>query len=69
MLRGSVVLHRLHEKNLDADQDSHALEDTIRIRRPTTTTSSTGLQCILEHADRLIDAGKKSGTKAQEVAP
>lgn len=28
-VRGSVVLHRLHEKNLAADDDAHALEDAI----------------------------------------
>ena len=64
-VRGSVVLHRLYEKNRDADQDSHALEDAIRIGAADDHNFEYGLQCILEHADRLIDEGKKSGGKSR----
>jgi hypothetical protein len=59
------VLHRLYEKNRDADQESHALEDTIRIGAADDHNFEYGLQCILEHADRLIDEGRKSGGKAR----
>ncbi|WP_328360925.1 TetR/AcrR family transcriptional regulator [Mycobacterium sp. NBC_00419] len=64
-VRGSVVLHRLHEKNQAANADAHALEDTIRIGAADDHNFEYGLQCILEHAERLIDEGKKAGPKAR----
>ena len=63
-VRGSVVLHRLYEKNRDTDQESHALEDTIRIGAADDHNFEFGLQCILEHAERLIDEGSKPGGKS-----
>ena len=65
-VRGSVVLHRLYEKNRAADQDSHALEDTIRIGAANDHNFEYGLECILEHAERRIEDGKKSGAKARK---
>ena len=65
-VRGSVVLHRLYEKNRDADQDSHALEDAIRIGAADDHNFEYGLQCILEHADRLIDERKKSSASRRK---
>ena len=65
-VRGSVVLHRLYEKNRDADRDSQALEDTIRIGAADDHNFEYGLQCILEHADRLIDEGKKSSASRRK---
>ena len=68
-VRGSVVLHRLYEKNRDADQDSQALEDTIRIGAADDRNFEYGLQCILEHADRLIGEGTKSSTASRRKRP
>lgn len=68
-VRGSVVLHRLHEKNADADRDSHALEDTIRVGAADDHNFEFSLQCILEHAERLIAAGKKSPAKPSPTKP
>lgn len=73
-VRGSVVLHRLHEKN-QADDEPRAIEDAVaidpattpliaqvtgqghRIGAPDETNFEYGLNCILEHAGRLIEKG------------
>lgn len=63
-VRGSVVLHRLYEKNRDADHDVHPLEDTIRIGTADDHNFEFGLQCILERAERLI-ADARPAAKAR----
>ena len=63
-VRGSVVLHRLYEKNRDADHDVHPLEDTIRIGAADDHNFEFGLQCILERAERLI-ADARPAAKAR----
>jgi hypothetical protein len=63
------VLHRLHEKNQDADRDSHALEDTIRVGAADDHNFEYGLQCILEHAERLIEDGRKSSPASRRKRP
>ena len=82
-VRGSVVLHRLYEKNQSAEGDSRAIEDAVaidpgttpliaqvsgqghRIGAPDETNFDYGLNCILAHADRLID----ESCTAAESAP
>ena len=77
-VRGSVVLHRLYEKNDSAESDSRAIEDAVaidpgttpliaqvsgqghRIGAPDETNFEYGLNCILDHAGRLIDENSKS---------
>jgi hypothetical protein len=72
-VRGSVVLHRLYEKNQSTEGDSRAIEDAVaidpgttpliahvsgqghRIGAPDETNFEYGLNCILDHAGRLID--------------
>lgn len=74
-VRGSVVLHRLSEKNQSADSDSRTFESTMaidpgttpllaqvtgqghRIGAPDETNFEYGLDCILDHAGRLIEKG------------
>jgi AcrR family transcriptional regulator len=76
-VRGSVVLHRLYEKNVAANEDAHQLEDAIignaestpllarvsaeghRIGAADERNFEFGLECILDHAGKLIDEGKK----------
>jgi AcrR family transcriptional regulator len=83
-VRGSVVLHRLYEKNVAANEDAHQLEDAIigtaestpllarvsaeghRIGAADERNFEFGLECILDHASKLIEEGKKpSSTKAR----
>jgi AcrR family transcriptional regulator len=83
-VRGSVVLHRLYEKNVAANEDAHQLEDAIignaestpllarvsaeghRIGAADERNFEFGLECILDHAGKLIDEGKKpASTKAR----
>src|SRR5271170_4343934 len=77
-VRGSVVLHRLYEKNQSADSESRAIDDAVaidpgttpliaqvsgkghRIGAPDETNFEYGLNCILDHAGRLIDEGSKA---------
>ena len=87
-VRGSVVLHRLHEKN-QADNGSRAIEDAVaidprttpliaqvtgqghRIGAPDETNFEYGLNCILDHAGRLIEnilAARKSASSGQRKA-
>jgi AcrR family transcriptional regulator len=87
-VRGSVVLHRLHEKN-QADNGSRAIEDAVaidprttpliaqvtgqghRIGAPDETNFEYGLNCILDHAGRLIENGlaaRKSASSGQRKA-
>jgi AcrR family transcriptional regulator len=81
-VRGSVVLHRLYEKNQSADSGPRAIEDAVaidpettpliaqvtgkghRIGAPDETNFEYGLNCILDHAGRLIDEGSKAAKSA-----
>ncbi len=88
-VRGSVVLHRLYEKNESAESDTRAIEDAVaidpgttpliaqvseqghRIGAPDETNFEYGLNCILDHAGRLIDESSTattSGTSRQSNA-
>ncbi|OBF17719.1 TetR/AcrR family transcriptional regulator [Mycobacterium kubicae] len=82
-VRGSVVLHRLYEKNLSGDSEPRGIEDAMaidpqttpliaqvtgkghRIATPDETNFEFGLECILDHASRLIETGGKSAAKAK----
>ena len=84
-VRGSVVLHRLYEKNRAADENAHPLEDAIvgnadstpllarvsgeghRIGAADNRNFEFGLECILDHASRLIEEGKKSSGKRKRT--
>ncbi|MGH3579864.1 MAG: TetR/AcrR family transcriptional regulator C-terminal domain-containing protein, partial [Mycobacterium sp.] len=77
-VRGSVVLHRLQEKNQATENGARTIEDAMVIDPETTpllarmTTRGHhigaadennfeyGLDCILDHAGRLIEQGSKS---------
>ncbi|MEE6179355.1 TetR/AcrR family transcriptional regulator [Mycobacterium sp. 050134] len=77
-VRGSVVLHRLSEKNQSPDSESRTFEDTMAIDPGSTpllarvtgqghrigaadeTNFEYGLDCILDHAARLIEAGAEA---------
>jgi AcrR family transcriptional regulator len=81
-VRGSVVLHRLYEKNQSAESGSRAIDDAVaidpetapliaqvtgkghRIGAPDETNFEYGLDCILDHAGRLIDEGAKPAKPA-----
>jgi len=81
-VRGSVVLHRLYEKNQSAESDSRAIEDAVaidpgttpliaqvseqghRIGAPDETNFEYGLNCILDHASRLIEEGSTPAKSA-----
>lgn len=81
-VRGSVVLHRLYEKNQSADNGARAIEDAVaidptttpliaqvsgqghRIGAPDEANFEYGLNCILEHAGRLIEEGAGSAKSA-----
>ncbi|MGA7052854.1 MAG: TetR/AcrR family transcriptional regulator [Mycobacterium sp.] len=86
-VRGSVVLHRLYEKNQSAESGSRAIEDAVavdpdttpliaqvsgqghRIGAPDEANFEYGLNCILDHASRLIDGDSvKSATSRQRKA-
>ncbi len=85
-VRGSVVLHRLYEKNQSPDSGPRAIEDAVaiepgttpllaqvtgqghRIGAPDETNFEYGLNCILDHASRLIEeaaGAAKSATSRQ----
>jgi AcrR family transcriptional regulator len=81
-VRGSVVLHRLYEKNQSSDAGTRAIEEAVaidphttpliaqvtglghRIGAPDETNFEYGLDCILDHASRLIDEGAKAAKSA-----
>jgi AcrR family transcriptional regulator len=85
-VRGSVVLHRLHEKNQSSEDGTRSIEEAVavdpqttpliaqvtgkghRIAAPDETNFEYGLECILDHAGQLIEAGKTS-SKAAKSAP
>src|SRR6201997_5495111 len=82
-VRGSVVLHRLYEKNQTPDSGPRAIEDAVaidpattpliaqvtgqghRIGAPDETNFEFGLECILDHAGRLIEKGAKAPPSGQ----
>ncbi|WP_158019260.1 TetR/AcrR family transcriptional regulator [Mycobacterium basiliense] len=85
-VRGSVVLHRLYEKNQSADNGPRAIEDAMhidpettpllaqvtgkghRIATPDEANFEYGLNCILDHAGRLIEQRSKSTKSASSRA-
>src|SRR6201998_4395359 len=85
-VRGSVVLHRLYEKNQSAENGPRALEEAVaidpattpliaqvtgqghRIGAPDETNFEFGLECILDHAGRLIEKGAKASSSRQRKA-
>jgi AcrR family transcriptional regulator len=83
-VRGSVVLQRLYDKNITADEPGSSLEEKMVIdpvKAPLLAKLTAGghriastddanfeyaLNCVLDHAERLIDAG--SGTANTKAA-
>lgn len=81
-VRGSVVLHRLYEKNQSADSGPRDIDDELaidpastpliaqvsgkghRIATPDESNFEYGLNCILDHAARLIDESPKAAKPA-----
>jgi AcrR family transcriptional regulator len=81
-VRGSVVLHRLYEKNQSPDSGPRDFDDELaidpastpliaqltgkghRIATPDESNFEYGLNCILDHAARLIDEGSKAAKSA-----
>jgi len=77
-VRGSVVLHRLQEKNQATENGGRTIEDAMvidpeitpllaqmtskghHIGAPDDNNFEYGLDCILDHASRLIDEGSKT---------
>ena len=86
-VRGSVVLHRLNEKNESSDAGTRSIEDAVavdpqtipliaevtakghRIGSPDELNFEYGLECILDHAGRLIDEAAKPASKAAKQRP
>jgi hypothetical protein len=86
-VRGSVVLHRLHEKNQATENGARTIEDAMVIDPDTApllaqmiskghhigaadeTNFEYGLDCILDHADRLIEQRSKSTTRQRKATP
>lgn len=80
-VRGSVVLHRLREKNRAANEGPSDLEETMSIDPDNTPLLALvtekghhigaaddknfefGLECILDHAGRLIEGNKNKSAK------
>lgn len=85
-VRGSVVLHRLQEKNQAADNGARTIEDAMVIDADTTplvaemtaqghhlgaadeTNFEFGLDCILDHAGRLIEQRSKPAARQRKPA-
>ncbi|MCV6964462.1 TetR family transcriptional regulator [Mycobacterium intermedium] len=86
-VRGSVVLHRLSEKNKSADSGPRDIEDAMaidpqttpliaqvsrrghRIATPDDSNFEYGLNCILDHASRLIEENsKRKSTSSRQKA-
>jgi hypothetical protein len=86
-VRGSVVLHRLQEKNQATENGGRTIEDAMvidpatapllaqmtskghHIGAPDDNNFEYGLDCILDHADRLIDQGSKTTARQRKSAP
>jgi AcrR family transcriptional regulator len=86
-VRGSVVLHRLHEKNQATDSGARTIEDAMVIDPETAPLLAQmtakghhigaadennfeyGLDCILDHASRLIEQGAKSTAHQRRSTP
>jgi AcrR family transcriptional regulator len=86
-VRGSVVLHRLQQKNQDAENSAHTIEDAMVIDAGSTPLLARmtrkghhlgaaddnnfeyGLDCILDHASRLIEQGSKPTARQRKSAP
>lgn len=85
-VRGSVVLHRLHEKNAATENGARTIEDSMIIDAETTpllaqmtakghhigtpddSNFEYGLDCILDHAGRLMEQRAKSTPRQAKVA-
>src|ERR1700743_3668298 len=86
-VRGSVVLHRLQEKNQATENGGRTIKDAMgidaqvtpllaqmttkghHIGAPDDNNFEYGLDCILDHADRLIDQGSKSVGRQRKSTP
>jgi AcrR family transcriptional regulator len=86
-VRGSVVLHRLHQKNRATEDGARTIEDAMVIDPKTTPLLARmtakghhigaadehnfeyGLDCILDHASRLIEQGSKSTARQRKTNP
>ena len=86
-VRGSVVLHRLQEKNQATENGGRTIEDAMvidpevtpllaqmttkghHIGAPDDNNFEYGLDCILDHAGRLIDPGSKSAGRQRKSTP
>jgi AcrR family transcriptional regulator len=84
-VRGSVVLHRLHQKNRATEDGARTIEDAMVIDPETTPLLARmtakghhigtadehnfeyGLDCILDHASRLIEQGLKSTARERKT--
>jgi AcrR family transcriptional regulator len=85
-VRGSVVLHRLHQKNQASENGARTIEDAMVIDPESTpllaqmtakghhigaadeTNFEYGLECILDHAARMIEQGAKSSPAQRKTA-
>jgi AcrR family transcriptional regulator len=85
-VRGSVVLHRLHEKNQTGENGARTIEDAIIIDPETApllaqmtakghhigmaddSNFEYGLDCILDHAGRLIEQRSQSAGRQRKTA-
>ncbi len=85
-VRGSVVLHRLHEKNQSSQDGTRSIEEAVavdpqttpliaqvagkghRIAAPDEANFEYGLECILDHASQLIEAGKPTSKATKSAA-
>lgn len=85
-VRGSVVLHRLQQKNQATDNGARTIEGAMVIDADTTpllaemtaqghhlgaadeTNFEFGLDCILDHAGRLIEQSAKSPARQRKPA-
>ncbi|MEZ0341263.1 TetR/AcrR family transcriptional regulator [Mycobacterium sp. pV006] len=85
-VRGSVVLRRLREKNLAANEGPGDIDDSLTFDPESAPLLAAitqqghhlsgsddrnfeyGLECILEHASRLLEQNKKSPRKAAKTA-
>jgi AcrR family transcriptional regulator len=86
-VRGSVVLHRLQEKNQATENGGRTIEDAMvidpevtpllaqmttkghHIGAPDDNNFEYGLDCILDHASRLIDHDPKSPGRQRKSTP
>ena len=86
-VRGSVVLHRLQEKNQATENGGRTIEEAMvidpeatpllaqmtakghHIGAPDDNNFEYGLDCILDHASRLIEHGSKAARQQRKSTP